>query len=202
MGKAFCYCSFTNTRLTNQAWIVLLAAVKDLNNPFCFYVSADNLIQLTFSGTASQVHTIGIQKFMLFVFLLFAIFRLLLGLFLCRKVFIWHIAHKLIEHRESSCTSICFILFIMTGILGKHTAHFIAQDFQVIIRKTHLLYRSINLRDTQASCALQAIPLIHGHTVFHFCNENNGNIFLAFCTQFRLHTFSLLGSNSCIIIAK
>ena len=94
----------------------------------------------------------------------------------------------LVEQRECCGLTFHLIILLVPFDLSKHAAHLIGQIVQVFLRETHLLYCSINLRNPQTTGAFQAIAFIHSHTVLNLRNEDNGDIFLAFCTQFRLHT--------------
>ena len=52
LGKTFGNGGFANAGLANQAGIVLLPAVQNLNHPLRLHIPADDLIQFSFPGTA------------------------------------------------------------------------------------------------------------------------------------------------------
>ena len=52
LGKALCNSSLTDTGFTDQARIILLPAVQDLDDTLRFHVAANDLIQLSVSGSA------------------------------------------------------------------------------------------------------------------------------------------------------
>ena len=59
LGRALLdYGGFSDAGLSDQAWIVLCAARKDLNNTFGFVFTADNRIQLAFFGQSGQIAAI------------------------------------------------------------------------------------------------------------------------------------------------
>ena len=94
---------------------------------------------------------------------------------------------KLIQKRKCGSLGI-HIVFIRFLFLTEHADHFIAEGVQLLFGNTHLPYSGIDLGNTQASGALQAVPFVHGHTIFDLCNENNRNILFALGAHFRLHS--------------
>ena len=91
--QAFRDSRLTDTGLTNQAGIILLPTVEDLDHPFRFHISTDHLIQLSLPGTGGQIHTVGIQELMLLILLFLGWLLPFLGILLSgRFLFCRHIA--------------------------------------------------------------------------------------------------------------
>ena len=55
--QSFYYCALTNTWLTNQYWVVLLAAPQYLNNALNLALAAHTWVELTFSSSLREVCT-------------------------------------------------------------------------------------------------------------------------------------------------
>ena len=76
LRKTLCNSSFADTRLTDQARIILAAAAQNLHRTIDLTVTTDNGIQLPLTRFLRQVGAVHIQKALLFV-LLFLFFLLL-----------------------------------------------------------------------------------------------------------------------------
>ena len=101
-------------------------------------------------------------------------------------------AKELIEQRKGSRPALGAVLLVFVVTLAEHGTHFIAEHIQVFLRNAHLLYHLVNLRQTQAASAFEAIALVEHIAAFHLCYKYNCNILFALYAHFRLHDFSLL----------
>ena len=63
LGQSFGDGGLANARLADQAGVIFLAPVQNLNDPLGLHIPADDLIQLPASGPAGQVHAVGVQEF-------------------------------------------------------------------------------------------------------------------------------------------
>ena len=196
LGQTFRNGGLANTRFSHQAGIVLLTAVQDLNDSLCLHIPPDHLIQLSGSGSSGEIHTIAVQKLMLFVALLFLFLGSLLGRLLLpgRLTRNGHIAasKKLIHQRKSCRSSLRAVILFIGIILAKDTAHFIAEHIQIILGNAHLLHNLVNLRNAQSSGTLQAIPFVQRVPIINLGNKYHRYIFLALYAHFWLHILSLL----------
>ena len=191
LSQSFRNSSLAHTRFANQAGVILLSAVQDLDHTFRFHIPADHLIQLTLPGTAGQVHAITVQELVflgfLFVplFCLFFFFPRLGGLH--RQIS--RVSKQLIQKRECGCLAVNFVIVMVFRMipLSKNTAHLIAEQIQILVRNSHLLYRLINLGDPQTSGTFQTVSLIHCHAVLNFGNKYHCNVLTAFAAHLRLH---------------
>ena len=165
LGQALGNGSLTNTGFTDEAGVVLLAAVQDLDHTLRFHITADDLIQLTCSGTASQVHAVAVQELVL-VFLLFSlafIGRFFLFLLLWRLRLGRHTAaEQLIQQREGRGLAVDLVIVsIVTVIpLTEDIAHFIREQIQIVFGNAHLPHRLVDLGNTQTPGALEAVAFI------------------------------------------
>ena len=67
LGQALGYGGLAHARLTDEAGVVLLAAVQDLHHPLDFFFPADDGIQLALPGPAGKVNAVVIQKLAFFL---------------------------------------------------------------------------------------------------------------------------------------
>ena len=164
LGKTLSNGSLTHTGLTDQARVILLAAVQNLDDPLGLHIPADDLIQLAFSGPTGQVHAVAIQEFMLLglLFLGFFPFRLLLGRMLrLLSGQIGAAAEELVQQREGRGLAFGLIVIaILIVTLTEHAAHLISQQIQILLGHTHLLHGLVDLGDSQTPGAFQAVALI------------------------------------------
>ena len=72
-GKTLRYRSLAYAGFTDQAGIVFLPAVQDLNDPFGFRVPSDDGIQLMLAGTGSQIRAVSRQILPFFCLTLFQV---------------------------------------------------------------------------------------------------------------------------------
>ena len=67
LGEALGDGRLADARLTDEAGVVLLAAVQDLHHPLNFFFPADDGIQLALPGPAGKVNAVVIQKLAFFL---------------------------------------------------------------------------------------------------------------------------------------
>ena len=187
--------SLAHAGLANQAGIVLLAAVEDLNDPLRLLRSADDLIQSALPGAASETGAVGIQKL---AFLSAARMgtgsgRLLWGLlrFLRRSV---RIAEEFVQERERCSLAFLLVIRVLLRLLGIHHLHAFkgagqlrVHILQIIIRDPHALHHLVHRLDAKLSGAFQAEALVFGLSVFDFRDKNHSNILFALGTKGWLH---------------
>ena len=203
LGKTLRNGSFANARLADQTGVVFLAAVENLDDALGLHIPTNDSIQLSFFGSAGEIHAVAVQK-LVFLVLLFLVFS---RLFLFRLLSAGHGGHghivggtakQLVQQRKSCRLAVHIIVvrILSGGNLAKHTAHFITDEIQIILGNPHLFDCFVNLGNSQTPGALQAVALVHGYTVFHFGQKYHSNILFALGAHFRLHDSSLLYSGS------
>ena len=134
LGKSLGNSSLANTGFADQAGIVLLPAVQNLNHTLCFHIPANDLIQLAFSCPTGQIQTVAVQKLVaLFLLLFIRLLGFALGVVLFIVVCLLIVTEKLIEQRECCSLPFGFILFTLGLRLAEHRAHFIIDSFQVFL---------------------------------------------------------------------
>ena len=204
LGKTFRNSGLTDTGLTDETGIVLLAAVQNLNHTLGFHITADDFIQLSGLCSTGQVHTVAVQE-LVFVLFLLGMLSLTLLFFLLGSRTIGqiaactaHAAKQLVQQREGCGLGIHLVIIVLVGIihLTEEIAHLIAQHIEIFLRNAHLSDGLIDLGNAQTAGALQAVAFVQGSTVFNFGNKDNCNIFLTFCAEFRLHKSPLLSQGN------
>ena len=189
-----------HARLTDQAGVVLLAAVQDLHHPLDLLLPADHGVQLALPGALAQVDAVVVQEFPLFLRLApggllsrsaAALGRLLLG----RGIGI--VVEQAVQERERGGLAALLVVLVPLVIhrvqllCAAEGLHHLAVDvLQILRRDAHPLHHVLHLRQPQLGGALQAESLVD-HLVFlvHPGDEHHSHVFLTFGTKSRLHGF-------------
>ena len=191
LGKTFRDGRLTDTGLADQTGVILLTAVEDLDHTLRLNISADHLIQLSGLSSASQIHTVAVQEFMLGLFLLTLPILLRRFLFLrgagrLRRHII--VSEQLIQQRERGGLTVDLVIFPVFIIsLTKNTAHLVTDQVQLLFGDAHLTHGLIDLRNTQTSGTLETIAFIQCYTVLYLGDKDDGDIFLTLDAHFGLH---------------
>ena len=181
----------THTGLTDQAGVVLLAAVQDLHHPLDLLLPADHRVQLSLLGPLRQGDAVVLQIFALAVlrvlallfpasgtaFLLAAALAALGGL----------AGEQAVQEGEGGGLAL-FLLF--PGVLAAgqvldilHAAHglehLIVERVQILVGNAHALHHIVHLGQAQLLGAFQAQALVGGLVPLHFGDEDNGHVLLA-----------------------
>ena len=197
LGQSLSDGGLAHAGLTDEAGVVLLSAVQNLNDPLDLLFAANDGVQLAVTGTLAQVDAVIVQKLALLV--LFAAGRLLLtgpgvvaGL-LGRRVAA--VAEQAIQERKRG--GLAALLIVLTAVLRQvvhllraaECLHHLTVDvFQVLRRDAHALHHLLHLGQAQLGGTFQAQALIdHLVLLVHAGDEHDGHVFLASGTKCRLH---------------
>ena len=184
----------------DEAGVVFLAAVQNLDHPFQFTFPADQLIQLALLCPLGQGDAVAVQEFP---------FGGLGGIFFTaggrgRGALAGGggrgggaAAEKLVEEGErGGAAVVLLVVFVLGG--GHHAVdalgaakgghHFRGEVIQILIADTHFLHHVINGLDAHLPGAFEAQPLVFGGAALQFCNEDNRHIFAAAAAHGRLHS--------------
>ena len=185
-----------DARFADEAGIVLLAAVQDLNDPLDLLGAANHRIQLALLGLAVQGDAVALQKLPLPVglalFLLPAFTLTGRGVLLGGRLSV--VVEQAVQEREGRrlaglliVLSAGQILHIFNGVHGLH--HLVIQVIQILIRDAHALHHVVHLRKPKALGAFQAQALVDGLVPLHAGDENRGNILFTSGTKCWLHNY-------------
>ena len=196
LGQALGNGGLAHAGFTDEAGVVLLAAVQDLDDPLDLLRPADHRVQLALLGLAVQGDAVALQELPLAVGL--PLFFLPAAAVLRRRLLLGSrlaaVVEQAVQKREGSglagflvILSAGQILHILDGVHGLH--HFIIQIIQVFIRDAHALHHVVHLRQSQALGALQAQTLVNGLVPLHPGDEHRGNILFTSGTKCWLHSY-------------
>ena len=169
LGDALGDGGFAHTRFTDQAGVILGAAVQNLHHPVDLLFPPDDNIHFAFSRLAGQVLAVVFQIFILggALFRLFAagIFGRRLGALLLLPVHqpAEQVLHKGERHGAAFFKAVLAVL----GHFAHDLHHLVAYLIQVLLGEPHLFHQVIHGLEPQLLGALQAQPLADGLSVFH-----------------------------------
>ena len=201
-GKALGDGGFTHAGLTDQAGVVLLTAVEDLDYPLQLLIPADDPIQLAVQGFLSQGNTIIFQELTLGLTglgLAGLFIPALPGLLAGRRRggLAASIAKELIEEGKGGGPALVVLVVVPAVLLGHqalHTLgaakgghHLIGDALQIIVGDAHLLHHILNGLDAQFLGALEAETLVLGLAAVDAGHKNHGHVFMASGTKRWLH---------------
>ena len=124
-GQALGDGRFAHAGLTDEAGVVLLAAIQDLDHALQLLVPADHFVQLALGSLAGQGDAVVLQKFAFGAGLAFGLFCAALGLVLAalggggggRLVLFLllavHVAHEAVEEGEGGGAALFFVLVVV-----------------------------------------------------------------------------------------
>ena len=196
LGQALGNGGLAHAGFTDEAGVVLLAAVQDLDDPLDLLRPADDRVQLALLGLAVQGDAVALQELPLAVGL--ALLLLPAAAVLCGDVLLGSklaaVVEQAVQEREGGgfagflvILAAGQVLHIVNGVHGLH--HLVVQVVQVLVRDAHALHHVVHLGQSQALGALQAQALIDGLVPFHPGDEHRGNILLTSGTKCWLHSY-------------
>ena len=207
LGEALGNGRLADARLANQAGVVLLAAVQNLDDALDLLLAADDRVELAVACALGEVDAVGVEEFVLAPFfdLLVAARALrLLGLVAILCVVRSGIsAEKAAQERECGGLAV-LVLVIGVRIVGvgqtfevfraaEGAHHFIGDIVKVLIRDAHAAHHLVHLRQSEIFRALEAKSFVDVLPVFLTGDEHNGDILFTSGTKLRLHSISSLG---------
>ena len=190
LGQALGDGSLAHAGLTDEAGIVLLAAVEDLDDPLDLLLPAHHLVQLAVPGPLAEVDAVAVQ-----VLVLGRLFPLAPGagaggaVPLLRRVDLLRCisaGEEAVEEGEGG--GLAVVLFVHAVLAAGQVLdvlcpaegldHLVVEGLQVLIRDAHALHHVIHLGQSQLLGTFQAEALIDRLAVFDLGNEHHGHIFL------------------------
>ena len=207
LGEALGNGRLADARLTDQAGVVLLAAVQNLDDAFDLLLAADDRVELAVACALGEIDAVGVEEFVLaplFDLLVAARALRLLGLVAILCVVRSGIsAEKAAQERERGGLAV-LVLVIGVRIVGvgqtfevfraaEGAHHFIGDIVKVLIRDAHAAHHLVHLRQSEIFRALEAKSFVDVLPVFLTGNEHNGDILFTSGTKLRLHSISSLG---------
>ena len=185
--QTFGYGSLTHAGLADEAGIVLLAAVEDLDDPQGLAVAANHPVQLAFPGLGGQIHGIIVEEFLLVFGLFTAFSRFFLGFF-----FGFSVLAEQIEQGESRCAGggllVALLLFGQIHGVHPHLLHngrqalaqrFGRQTVQIAVLQAEFIQKIGNRLDAQLFGTLEAQAFVDRLSVFQFGDKNHCHILFA-----------------------
>ena len=171
MGQALGDGGFAYAGFTNEAGVVLLAAVQDLDHPLDLLLPADDRVQLAVLGPLGQGDAVALQILPLSVLGFLLLPAPAGSAALVGALTLGHVTAREQAVQEGEGGGLAIFLVAVLVSAGQvlnifHAAHglhhLIADGFQVLIRDTHALHHVIHLRQAQVLGAFQAQALVNG----------------------------------------
>ena len=170
LGQTLGNGGLAHARLTDEAGIILLAAVQDLHHPLDLLLTADHRVQLALPGALGEVDAVVIQELPLFLGLAAAVVgggivlagRLLgLGGGIAAAA-----AEQAVQEGEGG--GLAALLVVLVAVLGLRQLlraaeglhHLVGDVVQILRCDTHALHHLVHLGQTQLGGALEAQALV------------------------------------------
>ena len=194
LGQALGDGGLAHAGLTDQAGVVLLPPVQDLDHPLQLLLPADHIVQLALPGPLGQIDAVAVQELPLGG--LAAVLRLRpAGRFRAAAVIpgIAAAAEQAAEEGEGG--GLAVILDAVVPFFHRHQAlqpghgraEVAGETVQIIVTDAHFVDHIVNGLYVQFPGALEAQTLILGLACFYLCNKHNRHVFTAAGTHCRLH---------------
>ena len=207
-----------DARFADEAGVVLLPAVEDLDDALQLLGAADHAVKLAVAGARGEVDAVAVKELVL-AGLLLAVTgggRLLRRAGLAALVV--HglhaaVAEQPVQKREGRGLAVVLLVAvrIAAGEIGQllgvaeHLHHVSGDALQIVVAEAHFLDHVIHGLDVQLARALETKSLVARFVVFNSGNKDDRHVFLTAGTQSRLHScspvkFNAVGSRSIILI--
>ena len=175
-----------DTGFANQARVVLLAAVQNLNDAVGLAVAAHDVVNAAFCGLLGQVFAVIVQIFALFVLLAG---RTGAGLLLRAAC---GLPRQSAGSDRVGLVGCVVVRAVRTGgnqvVQVGQGADLTGERFEVVLGDTHLLHDVVERLDTQFACALEAQTLLGGLIrSLDFGDEHHRDVFLAPRAHWHIH---------------
>ena len=211
-GKPLCDRRLADARLADEARIVLLSAVENLDDTFGLAFASDDGIQLTQPCARRQIGAVRGQVLAFFrlFFLAAAVFfrfhsTAVLGSAAGRRVAV--LREHLFEEREGMgapeikgvirfllCADLVIVfgfvvVFVVRIGVGErvHVGHFTGNLVEVVICNAHLAHQAVNRLETQLTGTFQAVAFIGCGTILHLGNKHDCHVFVAAGAKWHMH---------------
>ena len=185
--------------LADQAGVVLLSAVQDLDGPFDLFLTADQTVQFSLPGLFRKADGVGVQEFGPFVLAPFCrsgSVRSALFLPGCasrpRRV---GTAEQPVHEREGRRAPLVpFVVLAVLRLVGDemlhagHGVHHLLGDaVQILVAQVQPFHQILDRPYVQFLGAFQAKAFVGRHAVFHLGHEYDGHVLLTSRTNLRSH---------------
>ena len=195
LGQAFRDGRLAHAGLADQAGVVLLPAVQNLDHSLQLGFPAHDPVQLSVPGAAGEILAIILQEFS---FLTPGLLRRLRSRgfppgTVLRAGGIG--SEEFVEKGESGGFPVFVVSPVRIGNMinaAEGFRHLLADPVQILIGNPHFLHQVLHGPDIQFLCAFQAKAFVHGLAVLHLGNENYGDVLFASCANRRLHLSTFL----------
>ena len=204
LGQALGDGGLAHAGLADEAGVVLLTAVEDLDGALDLLVPADDLVQLALGGLLGQGDAVVLQKLPLggLVALLVLVGALVPAVVPLGRLVLGVLgpaAEQLVQEGEGG--RLALVLLILLAVVTGHQAlhalgspegghHLIGQSLQVLVGDAHFLHHIFHGLDAHFLGALEAQPLTLGRAALHLLNEDDGYILVTSGTKCGLHICS------------
>ena len=193
-----------DARLADEAGIVFLTAVKDLNDALELFAAADHAVELARAGTVGERDAVVIKKLAL-ALPLAAVLAAARTLGLGAVAVIFGVggvlrAEKPVEERERCgfpvvvrAVVVVFNVHEIVSVTGEilhGLHHFAGKPVKLFVIDAHFGNDIVDGLDVQLTGALETQSLLMGLTVFDAVDEYHRHVFVAAGTESRLHRCS------------
>ena len=199
LGQALGNGGLAHAGLTDEAGIVLLTAVEDLDHPLDLLFPANHRIQLARTGAVRKVDAVAVQILALGGLVglalpaLVAASRILTAIGGSRRL---SVAEETAE--EGECGGLAVLAVVLLILLGDQALHglrsaeglhhLIGDSIQVVVGNAHTAHHIVDLRQAQVLGALEAQSLIDGFAVFNLRNIYHRHALFTSGTKGWLHS--------------
>ncbi len=208
-GKALGNGGLAYARFTDEAGVIFLPAVQNLNGAGNLLVPADNVIQLAVGGFLGQGDTVIIQKLPFGVLGLAVFLFPALGRGIAARLFAAgrllprggggrsSPAKEFAEEGEGGSLALVLVVALLGGGHTLHPLgaaegghHLVGEILHIVLGKPHLLNHIVNGLDPKFPGAADAKAVGDGLAVFDALNKDDSHVFMASGTHSRLHLWS------------
>ena len=202
LGQALGDGGLAHAGLTDEAGVVLLPAVEDLDHPLDLLFPAHQVVQLTLPGPLGQVDAVAVQVLALGRLLALVPLALLAGVVAppCVAVGsggVFPVVEEAVEEGEGGGLAVLLVpvgLVIPLGDQALHgfrsaegLHHLVVDGLQIIIGDAHAAHHIVHLGQPQVLGALQAEALVDSLPVLELRDEHDGHAFFASAAKGWLH---------------
>jgi hypothetical protein len=179
-----------DARLADEAGVVLLAAVEDLDDALGLDLAADDLVELALARLLRQILAVGVENLRFLFFWPFgfswrsarSVFSLL-G-FGRHVVVLRLVVEELVEEREGRRLAVLLVVVAVLVLVLVHHAverlvHLAVEILEIVVRDAHALHDVVDGLDAELARALEAEALVDRLAVLDLRDEDDGYILFA-----------------------
>ena len=197
LGKALGNGGLADAGLADEAGVILLSAVQDLDHTLQFFFPADHAVKLSLAGAACQVDAVAVEKLPLAAVFRRSLARAAGAVILRGRRGVVRAAvpaaEKAVEKRESCGLAVVVAagVALIHGSEILHAAqgvhHLSRETLQILVRQAHLVDDIVHGLDVQLTRALEAQALVSGLASLYFCDKDHRDILAAAGAKCRPH---------------